>query len=137
MKTGTVEVVRSREYASHIIEAIVTNKPYKIGGNVINNGIIPNLPSEACVEVPCVVDGTGINPVYVGELPLHLAAMNISNIMPQLLAIQAAVTKSRDDVYHAAMMDPHTAAELSIDDIIAMCDEMIEAHNNTPFKILQ
>lgn len=137
MKTGTVEVVRSREYASHIIEAIVTNKPYKIGGNVINNGIIPNLPSEACVEVPCVVDGTGINPVYVGELPLHLAAMNISNIMPQLLAVQAAVTKNRDDVYHAAMMDPHTAAELSIDDIIAMCDEMIEAHNNTPFKILQ
>lgn len=137
MKTGVVEITRSREYASHIIEAMVTNKPYKIGGNVINNGLIPNLPSDACVEVPCIVDGTGINPVCIGKLPLHLAAMNNSNIMPQLLTIQAAVTKKREDVYYAAMMDPHTAAELSMDDIIDMCDEMIEAHNNTPFKVLQ
>jgi alpha-galactosidase len=133
---GNITHERSREYASHIIEAFVTNKPYKIGASVINNGLIPNLPDDACVEVPCIVDGTGINPVYVGELPLHLAAMNISNIMPQLLAIKAAVTKKKEDVYYAAMMDPHTAAELSIEDIIKMCDEMIEAHNNTPFKVL-
>ena len=136
LKDGNITHERSREYASRIIEAMVTNVPYKIGANVINNGLIPNLPADACVEVPCMVDGTGINPVYVGELPLQLAAMNISNINPQLLAIQAAVTKKREDVYYAAMMDPHTAAELSIDDIIAMCDEMIEAHNNTPFKVL-
>lgn len=133
---GNITHERSREYASHIIEAFVTNKPYKFGANVINNGLIPNLPNDACVEVPCIVDGTGINPVYVGELPLHLAAMNITNINPQLLAIKAAVTKKKEDVYYAAMMDPHTAAELSIEDIIKMCDEMIEAHNNTPFKVL-
>lgn len=136
LNNGKITHERSNEYASRIIEAMVTNVPYKIGGNVINNGLIPNLPSNACVEVPCVVDATGINPVYVGDLPLQLAAMNISNIMPQLLTIQAAVTKKREDVYYAAMMDPHTGAELSIEDIIKMCDELIEAHNNTPFKVL-
>lgn len=119
---------RSKEYASRIMEAIVTNKPYKIGGNVINNGLISNLPDEACVEVPCLVDGSGITPCYVGELPLQLAAMNISNIMPQLLTIQAAISKKKEDIYYAAMMDPHTAAELSLDDIVSMCDEMIDAH---------
>ncbi len=136
LNNGKITHERSNEYASRIIEAMVTNVPYKIGGNVINNGLIPNLPSDACVEVPCMVDATGINPVYVGNLPLQLAAMNISNIMPQLLTIQAAVTKKREDVYYAAMMDPHTGAELSIEDIIKMCDELIEAHNNTPFKVL-
>ncbi len=119
---------RSKEYASRIMEAIVTNKPYKIGGNVINNGLISNLPDDACVEVPCLVDGSGIMPCYVGELPLQLAAMNISNIMPQLLTIQAAISKKKEDIYYAAMMDPHTAAELSLDDIVSMCDEMIDAH---------
>lgn len=118
----------SEEYASRIMEAIVTNKPYKIGGNVINNGLISNLPDDACVEVPCLVDGSGITPCYVGELPLQLAAMNISNIMPQLLTIQAAVTRKKEDIYYAAMMDPHTSAELSLDDIVSMCDEMIDAH---------
>lgn len=127
---------RSYEYASYIMEAIVTNKPYKFGGNVLNTGLIPNLPSNACVEVPCIADGNGITPMYVGDLPMHLAAMNMTNINPQLLTINAAVTKKREDVYYAAMMDPHTAAELSLDDIIKMCDEMIEAHNNTPFKVL-
>ncbi|MBR2973065.1 MAG: alpha-glucosidase/alpha-galactosidase [Clostridia bacterium] len=131
-----IKTERSREYASYIIEAMVKNVPFKLGANVINNGLIPNLPKEACVEVPCMVDNAGIHPTYVGELPLHLAAMNMSNIMPQMLAIQAAVTKNKEDVYHAAMMDPHTAAELSLDDIITMCDEMIEAHNKTDFKVL-
>lgn len=133
---GNVTHERSREYASRIIEGVVTNKPYKFGGNVQNTGLIPNLPAAACVEVPCIADGNGITPTYVGELPMHLAAMNITNINPQLLAIQAAVTKKKEDVYYAAMMDPHTAAELSLDDIIKLCDEMIEAHNNTPFKVL-
>lgn len=133
---GTVTHERSQEYASRIIEAMVSNKPYKIGGNVINNGLITNLPSKACVEVPCLVDSTGINPTYIGDLPLQLAAMNMSNINVQLLTIEAAVTKSKEHVYHAAMMDPHTAAVLSIDDIVSMCDELIEAHNNSGFPVL-
>lgn len=133
---GKVEHTRSREYGSRIIEAMVTNTPYEIGGNVINNGLITNLPAKACVEVPCMVTGSGIEPVYIGELPTVLAAMNITNINPQLLTIEAAVSKKREDVYHAAMLDPHTAAVLSIDDIVAMCDELIEAHNKTDFKVL-
>ena len=131
-----IEHVRSREYASHIMEAIVTNTPYSIGGNVLNDGLITNLPREAVVEVPCLVDGSGIHPTYIGNLPTQLAAMNNSNISCQLLTIEAAVTGKREHIYQAAMFDPHTAAELSIDDIISMCDELIEAHENSGFKIL-
>lgn len=125
---GSITHERSREYASHIMEAIVTDKPYRIGGNVINNGVIPNLPANACVEVPCLVDGNGIHPTFVGELPEQLAAMNRTNINPQLLTIEAARSRRREDIYRAAMLDPHTAAELSLDDIVAMCDQLIEAH---------
>lgn len=125
---GNIEHERSREYASRIIEAMVTNVPYKIGGNVLNSGLITNLPSNACVEVACLVDGTGIHPTFVGDLPEQLAAMNRTNINPQLLTIEAARSRRREDIYRAAMLDPHTAAELSIDDIVAMCDEMIAAH---------
>lgn len=121
---------RSREYASYIIEAIVTNTPYRIGGNVINHGLIDNLPSDACVEVPCLVDGTGVNPCHVGRLPVQCAAMNMTNINVQLLTIEAAATLKKDAIYQAAMLEPHTAAELSIDDIVAMCDELIEAHGD-------
>lgn len=128
LKDGKITHERSREYASYIMEAIVTGNPYKIGGNVINDGLIDNLPLDACVEVPCLVDNMGIHPTHVGKLPTQLAAMNMSNVNAQLLAIEAAVTKDRKKIYQAAMMDPHTAAELSIDDIIKMCDEMIEAH---------
>ncbi|KAB1437955.1 alpha-glucosidase/alpha-galactosidase [Candidatus Galacturonibacter soehngenii] len=130
LQNGKITHERSKEYASYIMEAIVTNTPYKIGGNVINTGLIDNLPADACVEVPCMVDAMGIHPTYVGKLPTQLAAMNISNINAQLLTIEAAVTKDRHKIYQAAMMDPHTAAELSIDDIIKMCDEMIEAHGD-------
>lgn len=130
---GEVKHKRSIEYGSRIIEAMITNTPYKIGGNVLNTGLITNLPSQATVEVPCLVDAGGIHPTYVGDLPLQLAAMNSSNIYPQLLTVEAAVTKSRETLYQAAMMEPHTAAELSIDDIVSMCDEMIEAHNKTGF----
>lgn len=136
LNSESVEHERSREYASRIIEAMVTNVPYKIGGNVLNTGLITNLPSNATVEVPCMVDKTGINPTYVGDLPLQLAAMNSSNIYPQLLAVEAAVTKNKETLYQAAMMDPHTAAELSIDDIVAMCDELLEAHKNAGFPCL-
>ena len=135
MAGGNVQHERSREYASHIMEAIVTNRPYKIGGNVLNNGLISNLPSEACVEVPCLVDANGITPTYVGALPTQLAAMNSSNIYPQLLTIEAAHTGNRETLYQAAMMDPHTGAQLSLDEIIAMCNDLIEAHENAGYPI--
>ena len=128
LQDGKITHERSREYASYIMEAIITNKPIKIGGNVLNTGLIDNLPSEACVEVPCLVDGNGISPCYVGRLPVQLAAMNMTNINVHLLTIEAAHTKSREKIYQATMLDPHTAAELSIDDIVKMCDEMIKAH---------
>ena len=136
MAGGKVEHTRSREYASRIMEAIVTNTPYKIGGNVINHGLISNLPDEACVEVPCLVDRAGIHPTYIGELPLQLAAMNASNIYPQMLTIEAAVTGDRQKVYQAAMMDPHTAATLSTDEIVAMCDELLDAHEKAGYPCL-
>ena len=123
-----VEHSRSGEYASYIMEAMVTDTPFKIGGNVLNTGLIDNLPADACVEVPCLVDGTGISPTHVGKLPPVLAAMNMTNINVQLLTIEAAVTQKKEAIYHAAMLDPHTAAELSIDDIRKMCDELYDAH---------
>ena len=132
-KNGDITHERSKEYASHIIEAMVTNVPYKIGGNVLNRGFITNLPKEACVEVPCLVDSTGINPTYIGDLPVQLAGMNMTNINTQLMTIEAARTRKIEDIYRAAMLDPHTAAELSIDDIVAMCDEMIKAHQAVGF----
>ena len=128
LDNGQITHERSGEYASYIMEAIVTGGPYKIGGNVLNTGLIDNLPADACVEVPCLIDGKGIHPCHVGKLPVQLAAMNQTNINAQLLTIQAAVTKKREDIYMAAMLEPHTAAELSIDDIKAMVDELIEAH---------
>ncbi len=125
---GDLSHERTYEYASYIMEAMVTDKPYKIGGNVINNGLIPNLPDEACVEVPCMVDKYGIVPCRQPALPLQLAAMNTTNINVQLLTIEAAKTKKKEYIYQAAMMDPHASSELSIDDIISMCDDLIEAH---------
>ena len=130
LNNGEITHERSREYASYIMEAMVTNEPYKIGGNVINTGLIDNLPSDACVEVPCLIDGSGVTPCHVGRLPVQLAAMNMTNINTQLLTIEAARTRKREAIYQAAMLDPHTAAELSIDDIVKMCDELIEAHGD-------
>jgi len=124
MAGGNVTHTRSNEYASYIMEAILTGKPYAIGGNVINNGLISNLPKEACVEVKCIVDNAGIHPTYVGDLPLQLAAMNMTNINVQLLTILAAHTMKMEHVYQAAMMDPHTGGELSTDEIVALCDEL-------------
>ena len=132
---GKIEHTRSKEYASRIMEAMITNNPYKIGGNVINNGLIPNLPPKACVEVPCLVDSNGIQPTYVGELPVQLAAMNQTNINVQLMTIEAAVSRKREDIYMAAMLDPHTAAELSIDDIVKMCDELIAEHQKKGYML--
>ncbi len=130
---GNITHRRSREYASRIIEAMTTNVPFKIGGNVLNRGLITNLPHNACVEVPCLVDAMGIHPTVIGDLPEQLAAMNRTNINPQLLTIQAARTRKREDIYMAAMLDPHTSAELSIDDIVSMCDDLIKAHQAVGF----
>ena len=130
MNGGDVQHTRSKEYASRIMEAITTGKPIKIGGNVINHGCISNLPPEACVEVPCIVDKNGITPTYVGDLPLQLAAMNASNIYPQMLTIEAAHTGKIEYLYQAAMMDPLTGAQLSTDEIVSLCDDLIEAHGS-------
>ncbi|MBW0769363.1 MULTISPECIES: alpha-glucosidase/alpha-galactosidase [Mammaliicoccus] len=122
---------RSHEYGSYIVEAMETNKPYKIGGNVLNTGgLISNLPENTVVEVPCLVDASGIAPTYVGELPEQLAALNRTNINTQLLTIEAALTQKKEKIYQAAMLDPHTASELSMDDIISLCDDLIEAHGD-------
>ena len=128
LQDGKITHERSREYASYIMEAVVTNTPIKIGGNVLNTGLIDNLASDACVEVPCLVDVLGIHPCHIGRLPVQLAAMNMTNINTQLMTIEAARTRKKENIYQAAMLDPHTAAELSIDDIVKMCDELIEAH---------
>ena len=119
---------RTHEYGSGIMEAMVTDVPFRIGGNVMNTGLIPNLPAKSLVEVPCMVDRNGVQGCYVGEIPEQCAALNRLNINVQLLTIQAALTRSRDAVYQAAMLDPHTGSELPIDQIVAMCDELIEAH---------
>lgn len=121
---------KSIEYAANIISAYTTNIPYKFGGNVINKGLITNLPTKACVEVPCIADMNGITPTYVGELPEQCAALNRTNINVQLLAIQAAHTLKKEDVYHAVMLDPHTSAELTLDEITRMCDDLFEAHKD-------
>ena len=131
LENGVKEHERSREYASHIMESIVTNTPLQIGGNVLNsNHLITNLPAEACVEVPCLVNGQGIHPCYVGALPVQCAAMNMTNINVQLLTIEAARTRRREHIYQAAMLDPHTSGELDIDSITKLVDELIAAHGS-------
>ena len=131
LEKGVKEHTRSHEYASRIMEAIVTGNPYQIGGNVLNKGhLISNLPEEACVEVPCLVNGNGVHPCSVGALPVQCAAMNMTNINVQLLTIEAAVTGKKEHIYQAAMLDPHTASELDIDTIKKLVDNLIEAHGN-------
>ncbi len=120
----------SSEYGSLIMEAVVTNKPAQIGGNVLNNGLITNLPSDAVVEVPCLVDRNGIQGTFIGDLPTQCAAMNMTNINVQLLTIEAALTLKKERIYQAALLDPHTAAELPADKIIKMCDALIDAHGD-------
>ena len=131
LKNGVKEHNRSNEYASHIMEAIVTSTPYQIGGNVLNtNHLISNLPQEACVEVPCLINGNGVHPCSVGALPVQCAAMNMTNINVQLLTIEAAKTKKLEHIYQAAMLDPHTGSELDIDTIKKMVDDLIDAHGD-------
>jgi alpha-galactosidase len=125
---ASLEHARSHEYASYIIDAIETGAPFTFGGNVLNTGLIPNLPQDCCVEVMCVADRSGVTPTYAGPLPPQCAALTRTNVNVQLLTIEAALTQRRDHVYQAALLDPHTAAELSTDEIVSLCDDLIEAH---------
>jgi alpha-galactosidase len=123
-----VEVRRSHEYAATIIDSVVTGAPSVIYGNVRNEGLIDNLPAGCCVEVPCLVDRNGVQPTKIGALPPHLAALMQTNINVQGLTVEAALTGKREHIYHAAMLDPHTAAELDLAQIWALVDQLIEAH---------
>jgi alpha-galactosidase len=116
------------EYGSGIIHSMETGQSRVVYGNVPNRGIISNLPDDCCVEVPCVVDASGITPTHIGALPPHLAALMQTNINVQSLTVEAALTGKREHVYHAAMFDPHTAAELDLDQIWALVDELLAAH---------
>ena len=107
-----------------------TATPRRIYGNVSNQGIITNLPQGCSVEVPCLVDANGIQPTTIGNIPPHLAALMQTNINVQALTVEAAITRKREHIYHAAMLDPHTASELSLDQIWSMVDELIEAHGD-------
>ena len=124
------EVVRSHEYGSLIIHSSETGTPRIIYGNVPNRGVIDNLPQGLLVEVPCVVDKNGVQPVRIGRLPPHLAALMQTNINVQAMTVEAALTGKREHIYHAAMLDPHTAAELDLDQIWNLVDDLIEAHGD-------
>lgn len=124
------DVTRSVEYGSNIIYAMETGDPQVIYGNVPNTGLIDNLPEDAVVEVPILVDRQGLQPTHVGAIPPHLTALMSSHINVQRLVVEAVLTGNRDHVYHAAMMDPHTASELPLDEIWALVDDLIEAHGD-------
>ena len=124
------QVQHSGEYGSLIIRAIETGRPQIIYGNVPNYGLIDNLPQGCCVEVPCLVDKNGLQPTRIGSLPPHLAALIQTNINVQALTVEAALTGKREHIYHAAILDPHTAAELDLDQIWHLVDDLIEAHGD-------
>lgn len=125
---GELTHTRSNEYASYIMDSIVTGTPSAIAGNVLNKGLITNLPEDCCVEVPCLVDKNGVQPTYVGQLPTQLAALNRTNINVQELTVEAALTLNRSKIYQAAYLDPHLSSELSLEAITCLVDELIEAH---------
>lgn len=125
-----LDVHRSHEYGSLIIHSRETNIPRVVYGNVLNDDLISNLPHRCCVEVPCLVDGNGIQPTRIGDLPPQLAAIMRTNINVQELVVEAALKHKREHIYHAAMLDPHTAAELTLDEIWALVDELLEAHRD-------
>jgi alpha-galactosidase len=123
-------VRHSGEYGSLIIHSMETGQPRVVYGNVPNHGLIDNLPDGCCVEVPVLVDKSGLQPTHVGALPPHLAALMQTNVNVQALTVEAALTRKREHIYHAAMLDPHTAAELSLEQIWALVDDLIEAHGD-------
>jgi alpha-galactosidase len=121
-------VEQSHEYGAPIIHSIETGTNRVIWGNVLNTSLITNLPNNSCVEVPCLVNKAGIQPCHVGDLPPHLAAMNMTNINVQQLVVEAVLTGNIDYVYQAVMLDPHTSSVLSLEEIWAMTSELLEAH---------
>jgi alpha-galactosidase len=125
-----IEVHRSVEYGSLIVHSMTTGISRTIYGNVANTGLITNLPTGCSVEVPCLVDANGIQPTYIGAIPPHLAALMQTNINVQALTVEAALTRKREHIYHAAMLDPHTSAELTLDQIWSLVDDLIEAHGD-------
>jgi alpha-galactosidase len=125
-----IKVHRSHEYGSLIVHSMETGTPRVIYGNVANTGLIDNLPQGCCVEVPVLVDKSGLQPTKIGTLPPQLAAMMQTNINVQSLVVEAALTGKREHIYHAAMLDPHTAAELSLDQIWSLVDDLIAAHGD-------
>jgi len=127
-KNQSIEVCQSHEYAASIINGLENDKEITINGNVSNEGLIDNLPENISVEVPCLINRNGIKPVKVGALPTHLAALMMTNINVQQLTVEAALSGKKEHVYHAAMLDPHTAAELSVDEIWHLVDDILEAH---------
>ena len=124
------EIERSVEYAPVIVHAMTTGQPRVIYGNVANEGLIDNLPAGACVEVPCVVDRTGVQPTRIGALPPQCAALNRTFLNVVELTVRAALDGRREHVYHAAMLDPNAAGSLDLDAIRTICDELIEAHGD-------
>jgi alpha-galactosidase len=127
-KADTIEVKPSREYASTIMNAVWTGEPAVVYGNVPNAGHITSLPEGCAVEVPCLVDRNGIQPTHVGALPPQLTALIRTNINVQELTVAALMEENREHIYHAAMMDPHAGAELDLDQIWNLVDDLIEAH---------
>jgi alpha-galactosidase len=127
---SSVEITRSLEYGSGIIHSIETDTPRVVYGNVQNDGLIDNLPQGCCVEVPCLVDKNGVQATKIGDLPPQLAALMQTSINVQSLTVEAAITCKREHIYHAAMLDPHTAAELDLDQIWSLVDDMIDAHGD-------
>ena len=126
----SVDVHRSHEYGSLIIHSIETGVPRVVYGNVANNDLISNLPNGCCVELPVLVDKNGLQPTRIGAIPAQLAAMMQTNINVQSLTVEAALTGKKEHVYQAAMFDPHTAAELTLDEIWSLVDELIAAHGD-------
>jgi alpha-galactosidase len=136
-----IEMRRSHEYAAYIIRAIEANQDWSFNGNVPNSldrrtaALIPNLPADSIVEVPCLVNGAGLQPCHTGELPTQLAALNHAHIAVHQLTVEAALEGNRDALYQAVMLDPHTASVLSLDEIWRMTDELIEAHGDSLPKL--
>ncbi|WP_409517214.1 alpha-glucosidase/alpha-galactosidase [Ensifer sp.] len=124
----TIEVSKSKEYASAIMNAVWTGEPAVVYGNIRNNGCITSLPPNCAAEVPCLVDAAGIQPTYIGDLPPQLTALMRTNINVQELTVAALMTENREHLYHAAMMDPHTAAELDLEQIWQLTDALLAAH---------
>ena len=129
-ETIALSVERTHEYGAYIIHSLETGQPRVVYGNVANDHLIDNLPQGACVEVPCLVDRNGIQPTRVGVLPPQLAALMMTNVNVQSLTVVAALTGRREHIYHAAMLDPHTAAELDPEQIYALVDDLIAAHGD-------